>query len=157
ANGDLAGLRGLCLRHGDAEQAVGEGRVDPVRVNELGETDGALEAAVHALSREDAHLAFGGDVEAGGLGAADGEDVLLEADVDLVRAHTRKLDVNDVRIAALGDVECRDPYARAHAVEGLVEGAVEGQHAVEGGSKSTRVQHGRSLHEDVMMSGPPPW
>src|SRR5205823_4604868 len=79
-----------------------------------------------------------------------------EADVDLLGAHARQLGVDEVGISTLGDVERRNPDPRAAgAVEGLVEGAVEGEHPVERASKSASGQHGRFLHENVLISGPP--
>ena len=65
---------------------------------------------------------------------------------------TRGVPLNSLvgRRVRVGDVECRHPDSRAgHAIEGLVESAVEREHAIERGAKRASVQHGRGLHGDL--------
>ena len=62
---------------------------DAIGVDELRQSYRTLEASVHALGSEDPNLALRLRIEHRRLGATNGENVLLEADVHLLGAHAR--------------------------------------------------------------------
>src|SRR6185503_20779445 len=108
---DLARLRRMGLRDGDREETVREVGTDLLAVHELRQANGTLERAEHALGGVDAELALLGGIERRRLGAANDEHVLLEADVDPGRIHTRQLGVHHIGVFLLDDVDGRNPDA----------------------------------------------
>jgi hypothetical protein len=116
-------------RQGHAQDALVEPRLDLLRVRREGQAEGAVEAAVAALGEVHAALLLRAFLL---LLAADGEQVALELEVDVVLAHPGQLGGELQPPLGLVDVERRGEPAhhrsaaahRREAAEHLVEDAV---------------------------------
>src|SRR6185312_1532708 len=109
-----------------------------------GKSNRSLEGARDTLGGEHANLAGMRRLERRTLGAANGQHVLLEADVELRMVDARQLGDEEIRVLPLDDVDRRDPDAilGERRVDRLVDGTVEREHAIERRVQSTAGKHG---------------
>src|SRR6516164_6681486 len=123
---DLLGLGFLALRNGEGQDAVFVIGLDGLGVHGVREREAAAEAAVGAL---DAQVVVFVHLLLELALAANREDVVLDADVEVLGLHVGKVGLDDQFLTGLIDVDRRGPARQIgltrRAVKGLVEEAID--------------------------------
>ena len=148
-------LRCFQLRHSHVENTVLEHRLNAIRVRPLRETDRAEEGAEAAFGAEETFLLFTFLMCAF---TSNGEDTILELNLNLVRLEAREIESSQVRLVSFRKVESGCPAGglvackrREQLVKELVEILAEPEGRLE---PSECVHSSRGIGRGVVLFEP---
>src|SRR6516164_5368913 len=150
---DLLGLGFLALRNGEGQDAVFVLGLDGLGTHGVREREAAAEAAVGAL---DAQVVVFVHLLLELALAANREDVVLDADVEVLGLHVGKVGLDDEFLTGLIDVDRRGPTRQiglTRAVKSFVKEAIDlvlkGRDAAKGLETANCGSHSDILHSDI--------